>query len=79
MDPRRQERIRECPDNPSDGLPTGEQFNALGMVLSLLALLMKVCLRLCVRQQRGSYTSYKEKNDLVFSMFSCRIIFIIAW
>ena len=42
MDPRRKERIRECPDNPGDGLPTGEQFNALGMVLSLVALLMKV-------------------------------------
>ena len=42
MDPRRPDRIRECPDNPSDGLPSGEQFNALGMVLSLLARLMKV-------------------------------------
>lgn len=51
MDPRRPDRIRECPDNPSDGLPSGEQFNALGMVLSLLALLMKV--RVCVGQERG--------------------------
>lgn len=55
MDPRRPDRIRDCPDNPSDGLPTGEQFNALGMVLSLLALLMKVRMyvRTYVGQERG--------------------------
>ena len=55
MDPRKRERIRECPDNPSDALPTGEQFNALGMVLSLVALLMKVV-----------FSSVEQERDLIF-------------
>ena len=72
MDPRRNDRVTVCPEKLVDNLSSGDHFNALGLVFSLLALVMRVSVY--NREMLCCYLEYLECCVIALLCTNCECL-----